>query len=114
MKTEDILKHFLPSELLEHFELVDIETSSNQLSFCLEEKSIVPPEHLDKDLESKGFTPSFFLNDFPVRDKMTQLKVRRRKWRDKRTGNIYTRNWDIKHPGTTYTKEFASFLKKMY
>ena len=67
-----------------------------------------------KDLESKGFTDPVHLHDFPIRDHQVLLRVRRRKWRDKTTGETYTRDWDIKHEGTRYTKEFAAFLKKMF
>jgi transposase len=114
METKEILKHFLPKEFIEYFDLVDIQKSDNQLIICLDEKNVKPPEHSDKDLESKGFTAPIYLHDFPVRDHQVLLKVRRRKWRDKKTGKIYTRDWDIKQEGTSYTKEFAAFLKKMF
>jgi hypothetical protein len=40
--------------------------------------------------------------------------VRRRKWRDKNTGNIYSTRWDLTADGTSYTKEFADFLKELF
>ena len=114
METKEILKHILPKEFIEYFDLVDIQGLDTQLIICLDEKHIQPPEHCDKNLESKGFTTPIYLHDFPIRDHQVLLKVRKRKWMDKKTGKIYTRSWDIKQEGTSYTKEFAAFLKKMF
>jgi transposase len=114
METKDIIKHILPKEFIDFFELQTIKEKENQLIIYLDEKFILPPEHSDKDLESKGFTAAINLHDYPIRDHQVLLHVRRRKWREKSTGKTYTRNWDIKHEGTSYTKEFAAFLKKMY
>jgi len=112
MKTEDILIHILPKEFVEYFDLISIEESKGQLVIHLDEKFVMPPEHKDKQLESKGFVSPTHLNDFPIRDKRVILQVRRRKWKDKDTGKSYTRSWDIKAKGTNYTKEFAAFLKE--
>ena len=114
MEAKDIIKHILPKEFIDYFELRAIKEQDNQLIIYLEEKFILPPEHSDKDLESKGFTPAVHLHDFPIRDHQVVLHARRRKWRDKQTGKTYTRNWEIKQEGTSYTKEFAAFLKKIY
>ena len=113
MEKEVILKHFLPKEFVEHFELTGIESKGEQLVFSLDEKNVIPPEHEDKHLESKGFVQPIQISDFPIRDKQVILHVRRRKWRDKETGKTYTRNWDLKSRGTSYTKEFGAFLKEM-
>lgn len=114
METKEILRHILPKEFIEYFDLVEIHGSDNQLIICLDEKNVKPPEHSDKSLESKEFTTPIYLYDFPIRDHKVLLKVRKRKWIDKKTGKIYTRSWDIKQEGTSYTKEFAAFLKKMF
>lgn len=111
MNQEEILKHILPKEFVEYFDLIGIDSSFDQLFFSLDEKNVTPPEHEEKDLESKGFVPSVKIIDFPIRDKQVILHVRRRKWMDKETGQTYTRNWELKAEGTSYTKEFAAFLK---
>lgn len=113
MDSHDILKYFLPKELTDYFELIDINSQEAQLVICLDEKNIKPPEYIDVELESKGFSSPVYIHDFPIRDKQVMLKIRKRKWRDKKTGKTYTRSWDLKHEGTSYTKEFAAFLKKM-
>ncbi len=113
MEREEILKHILPKEFVEYFDLISIDSSVDQLVFSLDEKNIIPPEHKEKELESKGFIKAIHITDFPIRDKRVILRVRRRKWRDKKTGNTYTRNWELKAEGTSYTKEFAAFLKEV-
>lgn len=113
MESQEIIKYILPEDLLEYFDLVNIERPGNQLIFFLDEKNEKPPELSDKVLESKGFIPPLSLNDFPIRNQKVVLKVRRRKWKDAATGKTYTREWGLKHEGTSYTKEFAAFLKKM-
>lgn len=111
MEKEVILKHILPKEFVEYFDLIGIESKGDQLVFSLDEKNIIPPEHEDKNLESKGFVPPVQILDFPIRDKAVILRVRRRKWKNKETGKTYTRSWELKADGTSYTKEFAFFLK---
>jgi transposase len=111
MEQEAILKHILPKEFVEYFDLIDIDSAGEQLVFSLDEKNITPPEHEEKELESKGFIEAIHITDFPIRDKQVILRVRRRKWREKKTGKTYSRNWELKAEGTSYTKEFASFLK---
>lgn len=113
METTLILKHILPHEIVEHFDLTGINAEGGKLFFSLDEKPIPPPEHSDKHLVSKGFVPTVQILDFPIREKAVFLQVRRRKWEDKETGKTYTRDWDLKAKGTSYTVEFASFLKEL-
>jgi hypothetical protein len=116
METKELIRYFLPEEIINNFEIVDIrETgydSEVELNIYLDEKFVYPPEHATKTLESKGFVNTIKISDFPIRDKKVLLLVRRRKWMDIVTGNIYTRSFDLKHKGTNYTKEFAAFLKE--
>ena len=107
------MAHILPKEFVEYFDLTTIEEEAEQLTLHLDEKFILPPEHSDKQLESKGFLPPTSLNDFPIRDRRVILQIRRRKWKDKATGKTYTRDRDLKAKGTNYTKEFAAFLKEI-
>ncbi|MGQ8337489.1 ISAon1 family transposase N-terminal region protein [Sunxiuqinia sp. A32] len=105
MEISLLLKHLLPSELFEYFDLVDLkETSDNTLSFYLDEKNIKPQDLLSKELVSNGFNNPITIQDFPLREKRVYLIVRRRKWKDKETGNIYNRTWDLTAKGTSYSK----------
>ena len=56
MKNINIIKNILPKQFVEHFDLKNIKSQEELLEFYLDQKSIVPKEHLGKDLESKGFT----------------------------------------------------------
>lgn len=115
MEIESLLKYLLPEELLEYFELVEVKESElNALSFYLEEKSVNPPEHREKQLVSHGFDQAVTIQDFPLRQKSVYLVVRRRRWKDKATGKIYSRTWDLTAKGTSYSKEFAAFLKELF
>lgn len=113
MKSEEFLRYFLPKEFSEHFELKEVKEQSSQLTLCLDERLVLPPEHSDKDLESKGFKNSVSIQDFPIRDKQVFLEIRCRKWTDKKTGKVYSRDWQLAAKGTSLTKEFAVFLKEL-
>lgn len=109
-----LLEYLLPEEIQVHFDFVGIEeVSPNRLLLYLDEKPIKPSEHSDKELISKGFDEPIEIQDFPIRDRAVYFKVRRRKWIDKNTGKVYSRNWDLTANGTSYTKEFAAFLKEI-
>jgi hypothetical protein len=89
MEIETLLKYLLPEELLEYFDLTDVrESKENALSLYLDEKSVIPPEHNEKQIVSHGFDDPVTIQDFPLRQKRVYLVVRRRKWKDKATGKI--------------------------
>lgn len=112
MELETILKYLLPEEFIEYFELVAVtDEESKGLILHLDERKLLPHEHFDKDLVSNGFDEPITIQDFPLRQKRVYLKVRRRKWKDKATGKIYSKNWELTATGTSYSKEFAAFLK---
>lgn len=115
MEIETLLRHLLPEELFDYFDLVSIqELNSKTLNLHLDEKKILPPEHSDKTLISYGFDEPVKVQDFPLRKKSVYLIVRRRKWQDKASGKIHSRNWDITSDGSSYSKEFADFLKGLF
>lgn len=116
MKTENLLKHFLPSDIIDNFDLVKINELEDkkyiEMRIYLDEKLVYPEEYSDGELESKGFLNPVYISDFPIRDKKVILVLRKRKWRVKKGGQTVVRDLDIKQNGTTYSKEFAAFLKK--
>lgn len=101
---------FLPSGLLDYFDIINVSPSGTEIIIYLEEKnnlcSTIAPLY-----ESKGFYPSVLVNDFPVRGKSLILNLRRRRWINKQTGEYYNRDFSIAAKGTRITQEFASFLK---
>lgn len=114
MNSKNLLEYILPSDIIAHFDVIEATENDGILSIHLDEKNVIPPETpKEKQLESKGFMPSIMIQDFPIRGKETYLKVRRRVWRDKETGESITRKWELYEQGTSYTKDFAAFLKEL-
>ena len=101
----------LPAYLIEHFKVVKIDTASGQIKLYLEEKSEVPEEYQDLSLIGHGFHKQSTIKDFPIRGKQVFLYVRRRRWLDKKTNQVYSRDWKVTAKGTRMTEEFADFLK---
>jgi hypothetical protein len=115
MELEILLKHLLPEELSKYFDLVEVkETEDDLLSLFLDEKKLVPQELKKQQIVSHGFTEPVTIQDFPLRGKRVYLIVRRRKWKDTVTGKIYSKTWDITAKGTSYSQEFAAFLKEVF
>ncbi len=116
MKAENLLKHFLPSEIIDNFDLVKINELEDkehiEMRIYLDEKLVYPEGYSDGEFESKGFINPVYISDFPIRDKKVILVLRKRKWRVKKNNKTIVRNLEIKQNGTTYSKEFAAFLKK--
>lgn len=109
----NLLSLFFPQGLLDYFDVSDYEESEHQFSFLLKEKNIPPTGYEKSAIESKGFYDGGHITDFPIRGKKCLYKVRRRKWIEKETGKVITRDWDIIAKGTRITEEFASFLKEL-
>lgn len=103
----------LPEGLTDYFEVVDVEECATQLILHLDENSLSESEMGDNGYLSKGFYPSVDIQDFPVRDRSLTLRIRRRRWQEKSTGNPYMRDWDVIAEGTRLTREFADFLKEL-
>ena len=114
MEIEQLLRYLLPQEIFKYFDLVAIQERENQLELSLDEKPIKPIAHSDKELALYGFDEAVRIQDFPIREKSVYFIVRRRKWRDKNTGKIYSTQWNLTAGGTSYTKEFADFLKELF
>ena len=113
MHTQELLKHFLPEGILDYFELIEIKDSTAKLTLVLEEKPIQPDELSGRKLHSKGFYPVVAIQDFPVRKKACFLQVKRRRWIDVDTSEVFSRDWNLVAKGTRMTEEFALFLKRL-
>jgi hypothetical protein len=111
--TIDLAKYILPKEIFSYFILDRIEDDNISLHFYLEEMNVLPEEYSGEAMESKGFHKESVIKDFPLREKSLYLHVRRRRWKNKRTGEIVSRDWQLVAAGTHYTQGFASFLKEI-
>ena len=108
-----LIRYVLPVEIVDFFDLVDLQEKEGVLYLYLDECNIVPDEYEGLSLISNGFYESSTLRDFPLRDKKVVLHLRRRRWRDSE-GKSYSRRWDLSAEGTRYSREFASFLKDAF
>lgn len=108
-----LVKYILPSGITDYFTIKKVKEGIDTLTIFLDERNILPEDHKDKTLESKGFYPEARLEDFPIREYKVYLIVRRRKWKDLETGQVVSRNWELTAQGTSYTKEFGAFLKEV-
>ena len=66
------------------------------------------------DLKPNGFTEVSRINDFPIRDRKVVLHVRRRRWLDGEGHNVVLPHERLTADGTSYSKEFAGVLKKIF
>jgi hypothetical protein len=111
LNSEDILRLFLPSWLFDYFELEKFTQDSLRIDVYLSEKKL-KPELSSGSLISHGFTDYSIVQDFPVKGKAVYLHLRRRKWLNKDTDEIVSKQFDINYEGTRLTKEFVAFLKE--
>ncbi len=100
----NLLQFILPEELLEYFDLIDAQTTSDSYTFHLSEKNIHPKEYTGQKLQSKRFFDDETVRDFSLRGKVYYLKIKRRKWLNEDTGKIVCRNWELVANGTRMTK----------
>jgi hypothetical protein len=108
----DLSRYILPEEIFTYFLLYKVEELENRLHFYLDELNDLPEEYQGEDMESKGFHKETVIKDFPLRDKPLYLHVRRRRWMNRSTGDVVSRDWKLVASGTHYTEGFASFLKE--
>ena len=115
---EQLARLVLPKEILDNFDIVKIETDESDID------SMSMTIHLDErmnaylqkseDYESKGFMDAVRITDFPIRDHKVILVLRRRRWKNKETGETFVDRISVTESGTRYSKEFAAFLKETY
>jgi len=108
-----LAKYVIPKELLEYFELTNIQEAGEVLHFHFDELNIVPEEYSGLHLSANGFYEESTIKDFPLRDRKVILHIRRRRWVDD-VGKSYSRAWDLVASGTRYSREFAYFLKEAF
>ena len=104
----------LPEVLVTYFELTKHEVKEQEIHFYFTELNKPPEEFTDVKLHSKGFFAEATVQDFPIRGKNVFLHITRRRWLNKDTGKVVTRDWQLIAKGTRITSEFATFLKELY
>lgn len=111
------LQYVFPVEMLAHFDIesaqikLDKPTQEEYLEVVFTEKNVLPEGYSQKDYESKGFFTKV-VQDFPLRGRAVFLRVQRRRWRHKQTGEQITRDFSFLAKGSKFTAELAAFLKE--
>lgn len=115
MKTQQLLRCIFPEILADYFEVIDIQESISQIDFWLDERNFMEKEDRKVGtVSSYGFTSERVVQDFPLRGKAVYLHVRRRKWRDSSTGEIFSYSYDdLTAEGSKLSPEFVSFFKRI-
>jgi len=120
--SQELLALFLPEGLLDYFTIVSYSTSSRgknvydkQLELSLDEKDIIPSEYKNYQYKASGFMEARYIDDYPIRNMLVRLKVRRRRWEvtiDSKKKKV-SRDWKIIAQGTGMSSEYAAFLKEI-
>ena len=114
MKSETLLRAILPNVLIDNFDVVNFEKTDVRFDIWLDEKKVQMREDKhNSDIISHGFGPYHCIQDFPIRGRATFLHVRKRKWLDKSTGEVFSYDWDLSEfDETRLNAEFVAFLKE--
>lgn len=119
---ETLVRFMLPEGILDYFDITKIveevtdekdETGTfiRILHIYLDERDL--RSVVWHDLQPNGFTEPRQFTDFPQRERKVLLHVRRRRWLDRDGHNVILGSQPLVAEGTSYSAEFAEFLKKI-
>jgi hypothetical protein len=91
--------------------LCSVELKQEYWILDFEEKNDLPTGYSTIEYESKGFIGSKLIQDFPLRGKAVYLRIKKRRWRHKETGEIIKRDFSFIADGSKFTQELSDFLK---
>ena len=114
MEQIDILREVLPTEIVDNFDIVRYEKTDDRFDIWFDEKKIQEDSDArNDDIIAHGFDDYKVIQDFPLRGRFTHLHLRKRKWLDKSTGEIFSYSIDTsEYEGTRLNAEFVAFLKE--
>jgi hypothetical protein len=96
MKSDQQLRAILPDVLIDNFDVVNYEKTDTRFDIWLDEKKVMMREEKKySNVISHGFGEYHSIQDFPIRGRATYLHVRKRKWLDKDTGEIFSYDWEL-------------------
>lgn len=113
MSEQDMLWSFLPSGLREVFEVVRVDEGQHSFDVWLDEKREKTDEdRYNNNIIGYGYTPYTTIQDHLTRGKPMFLHLRKCKWQDKSSGEIFSYDIDYySEDGTQLSAEFVDFLK---
>ncbi|WP_260402047.1 ISAon1 family transposase [Phocaeicola vulgatus] len=96
MKPERLLRAILPDVLIDNFDIVNFDKSADRFDIYLDEKKVqLKEDKTNPDIISYGFGEYRTIQDYPIRGRATYLHVRKRKWLDKSSNEIFSYDWDL-------------------
>jgi len=117
-----LLELILPGGILEYFDIVGFEKGESgkyvydkTLTIHLEEKNHIPKEYKGHIYKASGFMEPRLINDYPIRNMLVTLHVKRRRWDVEINGQVkkISRDWSVVSQGTRMSAEYAAFLKEI-
>ena len=108
-----MVKMMFPRELLDYFEVVGFDIHEENIIIRLNERDRILKPKSGHTYVKNGFLPESKITDFPLRDKKTTLIVKRRRWKDEKTGESISNDYKLVAEGTRHSVEFAAFLKEV-
>ena len=117
-----LLELMLPEGILNDFIIVGYHQGDSgkhvynkTLTIDLEEKKIIPEAYKNHTYKACGFTEPRIIEDYPIRNMLVSLRVRRRRWEVVIDGKKLkvSRDLNIIAPGTRMSAEYAAFLKEI-
>lgn len=104
-----------PEPISSHFEVKNIKEFTDNIEIRLEELAeLVPNELIEASgkIILDGFCNPVELQGFPLKGKAVNLKLYRRRWKEKGTSLHYSNSYTLHPQGVKATTDFASFLKE--
>lgn len=115
--SDQLVSMLVPSEVLSHFDLVEIREASDSIRLRLEEKpdQIPPAMYRKKKAVLDGFCNPLELQTYPVKGKAVYLQLFRRRWKENAESRQHFSNtYDFHEPGMKATRDFGAFLKETF
>ena len=103
----------LPDGLNELFEIVRFERTEESYDIWLDEKKkLADEDYRNPNIVARGYKDYLKIQDYPMRGRPVYLHMRKNKWCDNKTNEIFSYN--LEHPneeGTRLSAEFVAVLK---
>lgn len=112
---KELQKVFFPLEIVENFELSEINNFAEYIEIRFNElPELVPSELTGKEgIMKDGFLNPIELQTFPAKGKPVYLKLYRRRWKLRGEPETYWNNYQFNPYGIKATNRFANFVKKL-
>lgn len=104
----------LPQGLDELFEIVKFERTDKSYDIWMDEKKELSDEDRhNPDIVARGYTDYVVIQNYPMRGRPVWLHMRKNKWWNKMTNEIFSYNLELPNEeGTRLSAEFVAFFKE--